>query len=113
MDGYFKKRKQPTLAGAVLKAGITFLAVCSFTDSSVAQTRRQPDTTTLTCKETQGLIERFGAINLKSGPVKFDRYVSGRNHCIVGQSLRTKFVPTRDGGRCPVQICAESRMNRN
>lgn len=113
MDGSFRKRKPLYPAGSVLRAVAAFLAVLSLAESAAAQTRRQPDTTTLTCKETQDLIERFGAMNLKSGPVRFDRYVASRHQCIVGQSVRTRYVPTTDSRRCPVQVCVESGLNRD
>jgi len=77
-----------------------------------AQTRRQPDTTQLTCAQTHDLIRRFGGINLKSGPHKFDRYVISRNHCFAGQAVRTTYVPTTDTPRCSVQVCVEPNQNR-
>jgi len=78
-----------------------------------AQTRRQPDTTKLTCAQTQELISRFGAINLKSGPYKFDRYVVNRTQCFTGQTVRPTFVPTLDSKRCSVLICAETGQRNN
>jgi len=78
-----------------------------------AQTRRQPDTTKLTCAQTHALIKRFGAINLKSGPHRFDRYVTNRNQCFTGQTVRTTFVPTEDNKRCTVLICAEVGQRNN
>ncbi|MCK7614140.1 hypothetical protein [Roseibium sediminicola] len=78
-----------------------------------AQTRRQPDTTNLTCEETHALINRFGAINLKSGPHKFDRYVTNRNQCFTGQTVRNTFVQTEDNKRCTVLICAETGQRNN
>lgn len=79
---------------------------------AMAQTRRQPDTTQLTCARTQELIGRFGAINLKSGPHRFDRYVADRSKCLPGQSVRTVFVPTSDQPRCGAQICSDPDRNR-
>ncbi len=81
--------------------------------STEAQTRRQPDTTQLTCAQTTDLINRFGAINLKSGPIKFDRYVASRNQCFPGQNVRTTTVPTKDTMRCGVSVCVEPRENNN
>ncbi|WP_269583931.1 hypothetical protein [Roseibium sp. Sym1] len=78
-----------------------------------AQTRRQPDTTKLTCAQTHELINRFGRINLKSGPHKFDRYVTNRSQCFTGQTVRTTFVPTIDSKRCSVLICAETGHRNN
>lgn len=86
------------------------LALVSAAD---AQTRRQPDTTKLSCAQTHELINRFGAINLKSGPHKFDRYVTNRSQCFTGQTVRTTFVPTVDSKRCSVLICAEAGQRSN
>mgnify|MGYP006979925077 CR=1 FL=1 len=79
-----------------------------------AQTRRQPNTTELTCDPTHVLISKFGAINLKSGQYRFDRYVSSAGHCVSsGKAVRTTYVPTKDNPSCPVKICVEQGQNNN
>jgi len=88
-----------------------FLVIClALVSAADAQTRRQPDTTKLSCAQTHELINRFGAINLKSGPHKFDRYVTNRTQCFTGQSVRTTNVPTVDSKRCSVLICADGEQ---
>ncbi|PVB60206.1 hypothetical protein [Labrenzia sp. 011] len=101
-------RKQSSVAGFALGSGLVFGVICLTGLSAEAQTRRQPDTTRLTCAQTQALIEKFGAINLKSGPYKFDRYVAGRTQCVsAGRDIRTTYVPTSDDTSCPVKVCIE------
>jgi len=95
-----------------MKTGLVICGIALMAVPSKAQTRRQPDTTKLTCAQTHELIDRYGAINLKSGQFKFDRYVTSRNQCFAGQSLRTTNVPTKDSKRCSVQVCVESSSQR-
>ncbi|MBO6890312.1 MAG: hypothetical protein JJ866_00100 [Roseibium sp.] len=112
MSHFFISDRQ-AVATSFLKTGLAGAVVLLSLYPATAQTRRQPNTETLTCAQTHDLIDRFGAINLKSGPVKFDRYVSSRSQCFAGQGLRNVNVPTKDNPRCTVQICAELDHNRN
>ncbi|GAB2186002.1 hypothetical protein LAB1_33110 [Roseibium sp. LAB1] len=105
-------RKQLLIAKSALQAGLFLCAVLAPVQQADAQTRRQPDTTQLSCDQTHDLIKRFGGINLKSGPYKFDRFVTGRNQCFAGQTVRTTFVPTKDNPRCSVLVCAEMGQTR-
>ena len=100
-------------ARSLLKLGLAGAMIAVSLHPSVAQTRRQPNTETLTCAQTHDLIDKFGAINMKSGNVRFDRYVSSRSSCFAGQGLRNVYVPTRDNAKCLVQICAERNRNGN
>ena len=105
-------RKQLLIAKSALQAGLFMCAALVPVLQAEAQTRRQPDTTQLTCDQTQDLIKRFGGINLKSGPYKFDRFVVGRNQCFSGQTVRPTFVPTKDNPKCSVLVCAEMGQAR-
>ena len=105
--------KQLVIAAPAIKASLLLCSVFLLALPANSQTRRQPDTTKLTCAQTHDLIERYGGINLKSGQFKFDRYVTGRNHCFAGQSVRTTFVPTKDSKKCSVLICAEVGQRNN
>jgi hypothetical protein len=100
------------IAKFVLQAGLFMGAALVPALQAEAQTRRQPDTTQLTCAQTQDLIKRFGGINLKSGPYKFDRFVAGRNQCFSGQTVRPTYVPTKDDPKCSVLVCAEMGQTR-
>ncbi len=68
----------------------------------------------MTCEQTHELITRFGAINLKTGPMKFDRYVAGRKDCFSHrQVLRTTHVRTSDTPRCSVQLCVDQNLTQD
>lgn len=54
-------RKQLLIAKSALQAGLFMCAALVPVLQAEAQTRRQPDTTQLTCDQTQDLIKRFGA----------------------------------------------------
>lgn len=105
-------KKQLSMAFCTLRACLIPGLVVMSVQMADAQTRRQPDTTKLTCSQTQELVAKFGAINLKSGPYKFDRYVTNRNKCYANESVRTTYVPTLDTPRCSVQVCVERDRNR-
>lgn len=105
--------KQLKIAGPSVVAGLCSVLFILSVQPADAQTRRQPNTVQLTCEQTHDLIKRFGAINLKSGDVRFDRYVSSRNSCFSNQTLRTTNVPTKDQPKCPVQICVDPRSSNN
>jgi hypothetical protein len=111
MIGY-NTETQLLLAKPLLALGVVLCTLLSSAFPTKAQTRRQPDTTQLTCAQTHDLIRRFGAINLKTGAHKFDRYVVSRNHCFPGQAVRNTFVLTTDTPRCSVKICVEPNQNR-
>jgi len=112
-DRFGKLCARKLLSRSVMKTGLICLVLGATAATANAQTRRQPDTTALSCQQTQNLVRKFGAINLKSGPVKFDRYVVSRNKCFAGQTIRTKYVPTKDIAKCPLQVCAETSRNNN
>jgi len=107
-------KKQLSIAGLAVRSGLVCGAFFLAGLTAEAQTRRQPNTNELTCAQTQALIKKFGAINLKSGQYKFDRYVSSAGHCVSsGKAVRTTYVPTKDDARCPVKICVEQGQNNN
>lgn len=102
------RRSIVSLAGrSCLLSGLLAMSVLT----AEAQTRRQPDTTGMTCSKTHDLITRFGAINMKSGPYKFDRYVTNRTKCFANEAARTTYVPTQDSKQCAVLICVERDRN--
>jgi len=111
--GGINRMKQLKIAGPLAAAGLCAIFLIEFSQPADAQTRRQPNTVELTCRQTHELISRFGAINLRSGPVRFDRYVTSRASCFSNQTLRTTNVPTKDQPKCPVQICVDPRRNTN
>ncbi|GAA0779938.1 hypothetical protein E1180_06420 [Roseibium denhamense] len=79
---------------------------------AAAQTRRPPLTTEMTCGQAQELVESVGAINLRTGQFRFDRYVAGRQNCSsASRIVRVTPVPTKDRRDCPLNVCVEQRLN--
>lgn len=113
MSGNNTKKKLP-IAGFAVRSSVVCGVFFATVLGAEAQTRRQPDTTDLTCEQTHELVARFGAINLKSGRFRFDRYVSSGNLCLPQrQAVTTTYVPTRDSSSCPVKICVEPGQGRS
>jgi hypothetical protein len=65
-----------------------------------ATAQARPSTLSMTCGQAQALVARQGAIVLSTGEFTYDRYVSDRRFCEVGEALRNEFVPTRDNPQC-------------
>jgi len=83
-----------------LIAGTVLLAA-----TSAAYAR--PDTRTMTCEQTQRLIQSHRAVVLTTGQNTFDRFVRQfGNECDPPEAPVVTFVPTRDG-RCQVYWCRE------
>jgi hypothetical protein len=60
----------------------------------------RPNTTTMSCKSAAGLVSAKGAIVLETGPVTYDRYVTGDGYCQTDETTKPAFVPTTDNSQC-------------
>ncbi|MBN9064317.1 MAG: hypothetical protein BGP06_13620 [Rhizobiales bacterium 65-9] len=69
--------------------------------ASGAQAQRL-DTLRMSCAQARDAVARAGAIVLNSGPDIYDRYVSDRRFCSLGDVTEQAFAPTRDSAMCPV-----------
>ncbi|MCV3209227.1 hypothetical protein OHD62_23870 [Mesorhizobium sp. YC-39] len=76
-----------------------------FAATSMAYAR--PDTRTMTCEQTQLLIQSRHAAVLTTGPNTYDRYVRQfGNECDWPEVPIASYVRTRDG-QCLVHRCQE------
>jgi hypothetical protein len=67
----------------------------------------RPDTRTMTCEQTQVLIQSHRSAVLTTGPNTYDRYVRQfGNECDWPEVPIAAAVPTRDG-QCRVYRCQE------
>lgn len=87
------------LGGALLAA--VFVAGSFPAD---AQSRR-PDTRSMTCSQAQALVDQRGGIVMSTGQHTFDRFVSNRSFCQVGETVWRERVQTKDNPKCLLQIC--------
>lgn len=67
---------------------------------SGAQAQGLPNSLTMSCAQARGLVVRSGAAVVATGPIEFDRYVSGRSFCTPDQEPRSSFVRTADDPQC-------------
>lgn len=57
-------------------------------------------TPTMSCRQASALVSGQGAVVLKTGPYTYDRYVTGRQFCQIGERARPAWVPTADVQQC-------------
>ncbi|SDR38992.1 hypothetical protein [Pseudovibrio sp. Tun.PSC04-5.I4] len=82
-----------TSAGLILATTIT------------AQAR--PDTRTMTCQQTQTLVQKSGGIVLSTGVRTYDRFVSSLRFCQPPERLKSRWVPTKDQKKCFIGYSCE------
>ncbi len=78
------------------KALLAFAASLLAT-SALAQ---RPSTVNMTCGQAAGLVAARGAIVLGTGGYTYDRFVHHRGFCLITETTRAAFVPTRDNRQC-------------
>ena len=76
----------------------------------------RPDTTSMTCANVQGVIQRQGAAILRyrsprTGAMLYDRFVKDRSYCQASEDAAPASVPTADRNACPVRKCAPGTGN--
>jgi hypothetical protein len=93
----------------MLKFALMFPAL-SIGSEAWAQTR--PVSTSLTCSLVAGLVASQGAIVLGTGVYTYDRYVSGPNFCVLGETIEPAWVATVDNPQCFVGYQCRQRFQR-
>jgi len=79
--------------------------------ATTATTHARPDTRTMSCEQTQALIQSNRSAVLTTGRNTFDRYVRPYgNECDWPEVPAVAFVPTRDG-QCLVHRCQEPDLD--
>ena len=84
-----------------LTAGIATLAILATASASFAR----PDARTMTCQQTQSLIDREGAITISTGRHTYERFVAYDGYCYHPEVRRITYIRTRDTDECPVYHC--------
>jgi hypothetical protein len=93
----------------MLKFAMTSLLLVMGSD---AWAQGRPVSTTLTCARAAGLVASQGAIVLGTGVYTYDRYVSGQNLCVLGETTEPAWVPTVDNPQCFVGYQCRQRFQR-
>ena len=97
-----------TLNRNIAKVALGVCALIAFTATAGAQGR--PDTRSYGCAQVQAIINQSTAIVLSNGPYTYDRYVSRRNYCGLGQEAVYDYVPAADTPRCRVGYKCRERI---
>jgi hypothetical protein len=79
---------------------------------SDAWAQGRPVSTTLTCSRAASLVASQGAVILGTGVYTYDRYVSGHNFCVRGETAEAAWVPTVDNPQCFVGYQCRQRFQR-
>jgi hypothetical protein len=87
----------------------TLLTLMLISSTSVALAQSRPSTVSMSCLGVRSLVARQGAVVLSTGPLTYDRYVSGGNSCSLGERPEPTWVPTTDTPQCPVFRCGSTQ----
>jgi hypothetical protein len=80
---------------------------CLVATSALAQPR--PSSVAMTCAQAAGLVASRGAIVLGTGGYTYDRFVHHRGFCLITETTKPAWVPTRDTPQCFVgYTCVEA-----
>lgn len=60
------------------------------------------NTTNLTCRQAQDLVDSRGGIVLSTGRNTYDRFVANRSFCPIGDYTEPAYVRTRDRRSCNI-----------
>ncbi|MGU3494783.1 hypothetical protein ACLBXM_12135 [Xanthobacteraceae bacterium A53D] len=90
---WWQGRTAGMLVAGVALAGLGLLAL-------VPPAEARPSTRSMTCQQAANMVARSGGIVMNTSPTTFDRYVSDLRSCMVGESLKPAFEPTRDNPQC-------------
>jgi hypothetical protein len=72
-----------------------------------------PNTTAMTCNQARGLVASQGAVVLHTGPVTYDRFVSGPGFCTSNELPRSTWVGTADTAQCFIgYVCRQLDLER-
>ena len=81
---------------------------CLIATNALAQPR--PSSVAMTCAQAAGLVASRGAIVLGTGGYTYDRFVHHRGFCLITETIRAAWVPTRDTPQCFVgYVCRSGR----
>ena len=80
---------------------------------SEAWSQGRPNSTTITCSRAAGLVASQGAVVLGTGVYTYDRYVSGPNFCVLGETTEPAWVPTLNNPQCFVGYQCRQRFQRS
>jgi hypothetical protein len=90
-----------SLTRTSLTAAIATLAVLATASASFAR----PDARTMTCYQTQALIESQGAAVITTGQHTYERFVAHDGYCYHPEVRHITYIDTRDTDQCPVYHC--------
>jgi hypothetical protein len=80
---------------------------CLVATSALAQPR--PSSVAMTCAQAAGLVASRGAIVLGTGGYTYARFVHHRGFCLITETTKPAWVPTRDTPQCFVgYTCVEA-----
>ncbi|MBO6716513.1 MAG: hypothetical protein JJ913_01010 [Rhizobiaceae bacterium] len=73
--------------------------------ATVAVSVARPDARTMTCHQTQALIEQNGAVVISTGQHTYERFVAYNGYCYHPEVRNITYISTRDTDECPVYHC--------
>jgi hypothetical protein len=85
------------------------LPIIFMASASLAEAR--PNSLSMSCASTRGLVANTGAVIIGTGPDIFDRYVTDAGYCTINQKAEPAWLATADEPQCLVgRRCVERRV---
>ena len=88
----------PARANGLLPAAGLALTACLSAGAALAQAG--PVARSMSCQNARAIVASRGAVILSTGPYAYDRYVSGSQFCVRGETTEPAWVPTADTPQC-------------
>lgn len=73
---------------------------CAMLLAASAHAQGRPDSLAMTCAQAQALVRGSGAIVIGTGPVLYERYVTGSNLCNPEEEARPAWTRSADAPQC-------------
>lgn len=81
-----------------MKRPVLILAAWLSAGAALAQPR--PFSPAMPCGQTSELVQAYGAVVVQTTPTTYERYVSGSQHCVLGEIPEPAWVPSLDTPQC-------------
>lgn len=84
--------------------------LCIALSATAALAQPQAFAPGMPCAAAAGLVHAYGAVVLRTGGGRYDRFVSGGDACAVGEDTDPAWVPALDTAQCFVGYRCRPRV---
>lgn len=108
-----KTNNQASMTRRIRNGGLTALALVTAIAAMPVMAndaQARPDVRRMTCQAARNFVAAHGSVVMTTGQYTYERFVSSRQYCNFDEELDTKYVPTLDTPRCPIDYYCRPRM---